>query len=114
VSLSVAANPVPTVAARTTAVNDTAVGRTGNVTATFSEAVAGVTATTSQLRNPAGTLVTATVTRNGTTNQWIPDPSTTLAASTVYRVNLTGGATSIRDNAGNPLANVTWSFTTGQ
>jgi methionine-rich copper-binding protein CopC len=106
--------PAPTVTARTPAVNGTRVGRTANITATFSEAVAGVAAGTFTLKNAAtGTAVTGTVSRNGTTNQWILNPGATLAASTTYTVTLTGGAAAIRDARGNPLTTTRWSFTTG-
>jgi Ca2+-binding RTX toxin-like protein len=114
-----ATNPAPTVTGRTPAVNNTGVPLGANVTATFSEAVQGVTGTTFQLRNAAGTLITAPVpTRNGTTNQWILNPTNNLAADTLYTVTLTGGAAGIRDLAGAPLAAttaqpLTWSFTTG-
>jgi hypothetical protein len=112
-SWSFTTGPAPTVTARTPAVGATGVVRTNNVNATFSEAVNGVSGTTFQLRNAAGALVGAVVTRNGTTNQWILNPNATLAANTRFTVTLTGGAASIRDLAGNPLGNVTWSFTTG-
>ena len=106
--------PAPTVTARTPAVGATGVGRTANVGATFSEAVTGVGTTTFRLKNAAtGAAVSATVSRNGTTNQWVLNPGVTLAASTRYTVTLTGGATAIRDGAGNALATTSWSFTTG-
>ena len=83
-----------------------------NLSVTFSEAVQGVSATTFQLRNSAGATVAATVTRNGTTNQWILNPTANLTGNAPYRVNLTGGPTAIRDLAGAPLASSTWTFTT--
>jgi hypothetical protein len=104
----------PTVTARAPLSAATAVSRTANVSATFSEAVTGVSATTFTLRNAAtGAAITAVVSRNGTTNQWILNPNATLAANTRYTATLTGGTTSIRDVAGNPLATTTWTFTTG-
>jgi hypothetical protein len=104
----------PTVTARAPLSAATGVSRTADVTATLSEAVSGVSATTFTLRNATtGAAVTAVVTRNGTTDQWILDPSVTLAADTRYTATLTGGTTSIRDVAGNPLTTTTWSFTTG-
>jgi hypothetical protein len=106
--------PAPTVSARTPASGATAVSRTANITATFSEAVSGVGATTFTLKDAVtGTAITATVSRNGTTNQWILNPGPTLAANTRFTVTLTGGTGSIRDLAGNPLATTSWSFTTG-
>ncbi len=107
-----AANAAPTLTARSPAVNATGVAVGSNVTATFSEAVTGVSGTTFQLRNPAGTLIAAGVSRNGTTNQWILNPNANLAAGTTYRVTLTGGAAAIRDLAGAAFATTTWSFTT--
>ena len=101
----------PSVTARTPAVNATAVSRTGNITADFSEAVAGVTTGSFTLRNASGVGVAAAVSRNGTTNQWILNPTATLAANTKYTVNLTAAIT---DTKANPMAAaVTWSFTTG-
>ena len=67
--------------------NSTSVSRTGNITATFSEPVNGVSGTTFVLRTGSGTngsVVAATVTRNGTTNQWILNPNSTLASRTTY------------------------------
>ncbi len=114
-SFTTAAAPVnvaPTVIARAPAVNATGVAVANNITATFSEAVNGVSGTTFQLRNPAGALIAAVVSRNGTTNQWILNPNANLAANTTYTVTLTGGAAAIRDLAGAPLVTTTWSFTT--
>lgn len=113
VSWSFLTGPAPKVSARTPASGATGVSPTGNVTATFSEAVQGVSGTTFTLKNSAtGAVVTATVARNGTTNQWILDPGATLAAGTGYTVTVTGGPTGIKDLAGNPLATVSWKFTT--
>jgi Bacterial Ig-like domain/Abnormal spindle-like microcephaly-assoc'd, ASPM-SPD-2-Hydin len=105
--------PRPTISARTPTAAATGVSRTANVTATFSEAVAGVSGSTFQLKNPAGTVITAVVSHNGTTNQWILNPSPTLAANTKFTVTLTGGAANIHDTAGNALTTASWSFTTG-
>ena len=109
----VAPNAAPTVTARVPAVNATAVVVGGNVTATFNEAVQGVTATTFTLRTAAGASVGAVVTQSGTTNQWILNPNVNLAADTRYTVTLTGGAAAIRDLAGAPLVTTSWSFLTG-
>jgi len=113
-SWSFTTGPAPTVSARTPGVNATAVGRAANITATFSEVVAGVSGTTFFLRTATGTTnIAAVVSRDGTTNRWILNPSANLAANTQYRVTLNGGPAAIRDNADNPLADVTWTFTTG-
>lgn len=102
--------PRPAVKSRTPAVNATAVSRTGNVTVTFTEPVQGVSETTFVLKTATGAAVSAVV-RAGATNQWILDPSLTLAGNTKYTATVT---TAVRDLAGNPLAaDVVWSFTTG-
>jgi hypothetical protein len=105
--------PRPTVTSRTPASGATGISRTARVTATFSEAVQGVSGTTVRLKNPSGTVVTATVTYNATTRSLTLSPSSTLAASTRYTATLTGGTTGIRDMAGNPMSTSSWSFTTG-
>ncbi|MHA7155983.1 Ig-like domain-containing protein [Arthrobacter sp. TMN-50] len=105
--------PAPTVTARTPGSNATGVSTTGNITATFSEAVTGVSGTTVVLRTSAGTAVTATVSYNTTTRVATLSPSATLAAGTVYRATLSGGTAAIRDLIGNPLTTTAWSFTTG-
>lgn len=108
-----APNPAPTLSARAPRVDGTSVGVGQNVTATFSEAVEGVSGTSFQLRDPAGTVVPAVVSRKGTTNQWILNPDAALRADTRYTVTLTGGTTAIRDLAGAAFATTSWSFTTG-
>ncbi|MBV1781375.1 Ig-like domain-containing protein [Paeniglutamicibacter sp. ABSL32-1] len=106
--------PTPAVSARVPAVNATAIRRANNITVTFTEAVLGVGTPTLNLRNATtGAVVSATVTRNGTTNQWILNPAASLAANTRYTVRVTGGTTAIRDAATNPLVSTSWSFTTG-
>jgi phosphoribosylformimino-5-aminoimidazole carboxamide ribonucleotide (ProFAR) isomerase len=81
---------------------------------TFSEAMAGVAASTFKLKNTTtGAAIAAVVTRNGTSNQWILNPSATLTASTNFTVTVTGGTTAVRDLAGNPVATSIWRFTTG-
>ena len=103
----------PTLTARTPAIGATGVAATSNVTATFGEEVQGVDTASFTLRAQGATAdIPATVTRNGTTNQWVLNPDADLAASTQYTVTLTGGAAAIRDLASNPLANATWTFTT--
>ncbi len=99
----------PTVTARTPGVDARSVSQTGNVTATFSEAVTGVGATTFTLRQGT-TAVAAAVTYNATTRVATLDPTATLTADRTYTVTLTSG---IRDAAGNPLAATTWTFVSG-
>lgn len=106
--------PAPVITAMTPRPGATLVRRANNIAVTFSEAIQGAGTATVTLKNAAtGAAVTATVYRNGTTNQWILNPSATLAARTSYRVNVTGGATAVRDLAGNPLKSASWTFTTG-
>jgi hypothetical protein len=106
--------PAPSITARGPASGATNVVRTNDITATFSEPVNGVSGTTFTLRNVAtNTLEPAVVTQSTTNpNQWILDPTATLAASTQYRVTATGGTAAIRDLIGNPLSTTTWTFTT--
>jgi hypothetical protein len=108
------ANPAPTVTARTPATSATAVAVANDITATFSEAVTGVSGTTVTLRNATtNAAITAAVSYNTTTRVATLNPSANLAADTRYTVTLTGGATAIRDTAGAPLATTSWSFLTG-
>jgi hypothetical protein len=103
--------PRPTVTAKTPAAAATAVSRTTAVTATFSENVVGISTTTVTLKKASNSApVTATVTYNPSTRVVTLVPSTALAASTKYTVNLTNG---IKDPAGNNLVALNWSFTTG-
>ncbi len=105
--------PAPTVSSRYPASGQTGISRTANIAAVFSEAVQGVSTTTATLRNAAGTAITAVVTYDSTTRRLTLNPSSTLAARTVYTARLAGGSTAIRDLAGNPLTTTSWSFTTG-
>ena len=106
--------PAPTVTARIPGINAVGVKRGANIAATFSEPVQGAGTTTFRLKNAAtGAAVSATVARNGTTNQWILNPGVTLAANTRYTITLAGGTTGIRDLVGNPSTSSSWTFTTG-
>ncbi len=105
-----AANVAPTVTARTPAVNATGVAVGNNITATFSEAVTGISGATFTLRQgtaTTGALVAGAVTSTATTATL--NPTANLAANTVYTARLLTGIT---DSAGAQLAPVTWSFTT--
>ncbi|WP_324643158.1 S8 family serine peptidase [Pseudarthrobacter sp. LT1] len=113
-SWSFTTGPAPTLTSYTPGSNALLVRRNSNVSATFSEAVQGTGTTTFTLKNAStGALVAASVYRNGTTNQWILDPQEPLAAKARYTVTLVGGASGIRDLAGNTLASRSWQFTTG-
>ncbi|WP_159083677.1 peroxidase family protein [Nocardioides terrigena] len=105
-----AANAAPTVTARTPAVNATGVAVGNNITATFSEAVSGISGATFTLRQgtaTTGALVAGAVSSTATTATL--NPTANLAANTVYTARLLTGIT---DSAGAQLAPVTWSFTT--
>ncbi|MGX1159531.1 subtilisin family serine protease [Arthrobacter sp. SLBN-100] len=113
-SWSFLTGPAPLVTSTTPGSNALLVRRTNSISVTFNEAVQGVTGTTFTIKNAAtGALVPASVYRNGTTNQWILDPSQSLAAKTKYTVTVTGGGAAVRDLAGNPFAGRSWQFTTG-
>ena len=104
----------PTVTSTNPGADATGASVTGNVTATFSEAVKAVTATNFTLRK-AGTTAAlgATVSYNASTRTGTLNPAASLAPGTQYTATLTGGtSTGIRDAANNPLATYTWSFTT--
>ncbi|TFD62127.1 hypothetical protein E3T39_03760 [Cryobacterium suzukii] len=99
---------LPTVTTRTPAAGDRSISQTGNLTATFSEPVTGVSGTTFVLRRGT-TVIAAVVGYNATTRVATLNPSVTLLADRTYTATLSG----IRDAAGNELATSTWSFTTG-
>jgi subtilisin family serine protease len=106
--------PAPVITAMTPRPGATLVRRASNIVVTFSETIQGAGTGTVTLKNTAtGAGVTAAVSRNGTTNQWILNPSATLAARTMYTASVTGGAAAVRDLAGNPLKSASWTFTTG-
>ncbi|TFD22645.1 hypothetical protein E3T31_07880 [Cryobacterium sp. TMS1-13-1] len=99
---------LPTVIARTPASGARSVNQTGNLTATFSEPVTGVSGTTFVLRRGT-TVIAAAVGYNATTRVATLNPSVTLLADRTYTATLSG----IRDAAGNTMATSTWSFITG-
>ncbi|MDJ0376501.1 Ig-like domain-containing protein [Cryobacterium sp. PH31-L1] len=106
--------PAPTITARTPASGATGASRTASVSVTFSEAMAGVAASTYTLKNTAtGASIAASVSRSGTTNKWILNPTATLPARTSFTVTVTGGTSGARDLAGNPVSTASWKFTTG-
>src|SRR5215213_2966137 len=101
----------PTVTGRSPASGARNVARTTNVTATFSETVSGVNASTVRLTDNRGSVVAATVTYSDGTRTATLDPTASLKANTNYRVTLTNG---IADLANNRLGAVTWTFRTGR
>jgi WD40 repeat protein len=108
----------PTVSSTTPTNGATNISTGTTLTATFSEAMAPATISTStfELRNPANALVTATVSYDAASKTATLTPSSALAASTTYTATVKGGTTDprVKDLAGNALAaNFSWSFTTG-
>jgi subtilisin family serine protease len=104
---------VPTVTARTPGANSTGAAVAGNVTATFSTAVQGISGSTFTLKGPGGAVIPAAVTYSASTRTATLNPASTLANDTKYTATLLGGAASVRDAAGTPLATTSWTFTTG-
>ena len=99
---------LPTVTARTPASGARSVSQTGNLTATFSEPVTGVSSSTFVLRLRT-TAIPAVVSYNATTRVATLNPSVTLLADRTYTATLSG----IRDVAGNLMVASSWSFITG-
>jgi Domain of unknown function (DUF4082)/Bacterial Ig-like domain/Glycosyl hydrolases family 16 len=105
----------PTVSAVAPASGATGVSAGTVVKATFSKAMdpMTITTTTFQLRNAANALVAASVSYDGTTLTATLTPSSALGGGTTYTATVKGGATGVKDLAGNALAaDVSWSFTT--
>ncbi|MBT2547003.1 Ig-like domain-containing protein [Arthrobacter sp. ISL-65] len=110
-SLAVTVDTVaPSVTAKAPAVNSLMVSQTANVTATFSEPMAGIGFASFNLKNSAGAVIAAPVTWNATTRVATANPNVTLTADRKHTVTLTSGITDI---AGNPIAANSWAFTTG-
>jgi glucose/arabinose dehydrogenase len=106
-------NTAPTVTSTTPVNGATAISTTANIIANFSESVnaSTVTTTTFQLRDAGNNLIPAAVSTSG--GQVTLDPTSALSGSTVYTATITGGASGVKDLAGNALAaNYSWSFTT--
>jgi hypothetical protein len=105
----------PTVTAVTPVAGATGVNGGTAVSAAFSEDInpATLTSSTFVLRNPSAVAVTATVSYSAATRVATLTPSAVLAGSTTYTATVSGGASGVKDLAGNPLAsNAVWSFTT--
>jgi Big-like domain-containing protein len=99
----------PVVTAKTPSAGAANVAIATDVTATFSEPVAGVSGSSFTLTPTGGAAIAAGVSYNATTRTATLDPSATLDFSTTYTAQLNS---SIVDSAGNPLATLSWSFTT--
>jgi subtilisin-like proprotein convertase family protein len=105
----------PTVNTKTPTAGATGIALGTTVTAAFSEAMtaATISGSTFTLQGPGGAAVPATVGYNTGSFTATLTPSSALAPSTTYTAIVKGGASGVKDLAGNPLlADVTWSFTT--
>ncbi len=104
----------PTVTATTPASGATAVAVASTVTATFSEAMTAATiGPSTMLLRTGSTTVAATVAYNATARTATLTPTAALANATTYTATVVGGASGVKDAAGNALAvDATWSFTT--
>jgi hypothetical protein len=101
----------PTVTVSPRALNATVVALTANMTATFNEAVTGVSGASFTLRRVSdNSAVPAAVTYNATTRVATLNPTADLAADNKYTATLT---TAIKDVAGNAFAGMSWTFLTG-
>ena len=104
----------PTVTSTTPASGATNVATSTAVTIAFSEALNPATVTTSTIRLLDGTTpVAASVTYNAANNTVTLTPTAALANSKTYTISILGGASGIKDAAGNALASTfTSAFTT--
>lgn len=101
----------PTIASRNPSGTTLVADVNTNIDVTFSESVQGVSGTTFVLTHgDTGATIPASV--SGAGASWTLNPTGSLANDTPYLVTLTGGASAIRDLAGNPLATETWAFRT--
>ena len=104
---------VPSVTDGAPASGATAQAVTAVVTATFSEPVDGVGASSFTLADGGGVPVPATVSYDPASRKATLDPTADLATDTSYTATLLGGPAAIRDLDGNALDSLSWSFTTG-
>jgi len=106
----------PTVASTVPTSNGNNVPPIATVVANFSEALNPATITNSTFtvrKKQGGSLVTATVTYDPSTNRATLQPSSNLAAQTTYTATITGGTSGVKDIAGNALGTTySWNFTT--
>lgn len=99
----------PLVTSKTPAAGAANVPVASDISATFSEAVSGVSGSSFTLTPPVGPAVAATVSYDPTSRTATLNPGADLSYSTTYTAQLSG---SIVDGAGNPLAPVSWTFST--
>jgi len=103
----------PTVTTVSPANGATGVSRTANVVVNFSERVQGITGTSVVLTNQrTGATVPKALVVNAAGTRVTLNPNVTLARNTTFRLTLTGGATRIRDMAGNALVTISTQFRT--
>jgi len=107
----------PQVVSTSPAAGATGISVTARPSATFGEAMdaSTVNPTTFELRNAAGSVVSATVLYDGATRTATLVPASPLAASEAFTATLRGGASApqVKDLAGNALTSgLSWSFTT--
>jgi len=106
----------PSVSQRAPAPGAVGVATSVSPTATFSEAMNATTLTTSTftlVKQGLTTPVAASITYAPATRTATLDPTVNLDAGAIYTATVKGGASGVKDVAGNPLAgDVTWSFTT--
>jgi methionine-rich copper-binding protein CopC len=97
----------PTVTTRSPATLATGVDIATAITATFSEDIQPSTLVFT-LKDPSNNTIAANVTYNSTSRVATLAPNSGLLYSTAYTVNVSGA----RDAANNPMAAITWNFTT--
>ncbi len=105
----------PTVVSVSPSGGSTNVTTIASVNAVFDEDIDSSTLTgaTFELRDSQGILIPAAVSYNAATRTTVLTPSFALAVSQPYTARVRGGASGIRDVAGNAMAaDHTWSFTT--
>ena len=106
----------PTVSSTSPTPNATGVAVAATITGTFSEAMDPNTLSTATATvTPEGrtTALPATVSYNSATRTVTIDPLSNLTGSTLHTALIKGGATGVKDVAGNPLAlDRVWNFTT--
>jgi hypothetical protein len=102
-------DPAPTVSNHTPPSNATNVSVDANVTATFSENVTGVSASSFTLSGPGGAAIAAAVTYDSGSRTATLNPNASLAPGTTYTAQLT---TAIKDSANQAISPLAWDFTT--
>lgn len=108
----------PTVTSTRPSSGATGVARSTNVTATFSEAIAPASLTTTTftlVKDGTTTPIGATVTLSSDGKTATLDPSSNLSSRTTYKVTVKGGASGVMDLAKNALAaDKSWTFKTAR